>query len=113
MISELCQYEKTGPFNNGEWPYRCCHCGHTRTSKYPPEMLRRACVAAQRTAIEEDIATDPRCTRPMAEIQAFLDVCLGGCRYMKRHCTRWGSLSEHDQLWVEHVIDGDCDQFTP
>jgi hypothetical protein len=112
-MSRLCRYERTGPFSSGEWPYRCNQCGHERRSKYPPDKLKRSCPATQRKAIEADIASDPQCTRPMSEIKAFVDICFGGCRYMKRHCIRWSTNSQQEQiqLWVEHVYDGDCDQF--
>jgi hypothetical protein len=66
-----------------------------------------------RRALEADIADDISSqTKTVNEIRAMLDTCFGGCRHMKGRCTRWGTPCEQPQRWIEHLLDGDCDQFT-
>jgi hypothetical protein len=111
MNHTLCVYEATGSKDNGEWPYQCVQCGHTRRSKYPPTMIRRICAVSVREAVEADIATDiTEDTRTLDEIRLTLDKCFGGCKHTRQWCRRWGKrgLGEDYQAWIEWLLENDC-----
>ena len=76
-----------------------------------PGDYRRNCRATRREQFEADIATDvSENTRTMNQIGLTLDKCFGGCRYMKRWCTRRGArqMGEQYQAWIEHLLENDC-----
>lgn len=106
---EDCQLEETP---NGWW---CPECD-PRKQRLLPVNAHRMCGKVIRAQIEQDIAPDiTPDTRTIEQIRQTLDKCFGGCRHMKRYCTKRGSKQlpgwpqEQEQAWIEHLLVHDCE----